>query len=112
MDYYKKYIKYKTKYSDLKNKIYGGNDKDNDKGILTTILGKPCKHDHECIPENKYCSNKFGLTRRCASKKSKYSVCKANVECITELCVPLSINGRIKNKNICVNSQKEATKFV
>ena len=111
MDYYKKYIKYKTKYSDLKNKIYGGNDKDNDKGILTTILGESCEYDYQC-GENKYCSNKFGLTRRCASKKSKYSVCKADVECITGSCVPLSINGRIKNKKICVESKNEATKFV
>jgi len=71
MDYYKKYIKYKTKYLELKRQIKGG------------TVGHECKNDDQCNTKKEYCGrNLFGLMgNTCKEKKGKGSNCDRNEQC-------------------------------
>lgn len=72
MDYYKKYLKYKKKYMELREKLYGG-------------ITCNCETDE-------YCERGEGHTRdtpnyKCNKKKAIKENCILDDECISNKCV-------------------------
>jgi hypothetical protein len=69
MDYYKKYLKYKTKYQELKKKIGGK---------------KGEKSDNKCVPEcdvNHYCSKSLIGNNTCKQKRYHNQSCEKDYHC-------------------------------
>ena len=66
MDYYQKYIKYKTKYLELKTQIYGGK------------VGATCQADDGCDANKEYCDKE---TKKCTSRKKNDATCTRDGEC-------------------------------
>ena len=83
MDYYQKYLKYKAKYLDLKNIIYGSANK------------TKCTNDNGCEP-TQYCSTAFGTYHTCVNKKRTGASCNRDTQCLKKC-------GN--NKNIFGNSK-------
>ena len=70
---------------------------------MTTLLGKKCIDDTDC--GEGYCSNKFGLTHRCASKGRNGASCTKDTQCISNQCKDKNKNPGMHYANMkCVQS--------
>jgi hypothetical protein len=73
MDYYKKYLKYKTKYQELKKKIGGK------QGEQT-----PNKCVHDC-DKNHYCEKSWFGKNTCIPKRQFEQLCEKDYQCVANL---------------------------
>ena len=110
MHYYKKYIKYKTKYLDLKNKLYGsGNPTPQDSTPKDSTPKDSLYFSKRCGPglspckDGEYCAKfrRKNINNMCLGKKGSNLRCEKDEECLSGKCS----DRNDKNPFVCISSQ-------